>query len=122
MVNISTNIYKMNNNLSPETIEHQKTTRYGVGKSRSWLGTGTTNMVPQHMVSENPDPVLGQTQQIWLYIKYSKITNYLYISPLVFFIRLSYNLPVCFVLLCNCSVLSAVSVKNENYKKKIKKN
>ena len=46
----------------------------------------------------------------------------LYISPLVFFIRFIYNLPVYFVLLCNCSVLSVVSVKNENYKKKHKKN
>ena len=49
--------------------------------------------------------------------------HYLYISPLVFFIRLFYNLPVYFVLLCNCSVLSVVSVKNENYNnnKKTKK-
>ena len=67
------------------------------------------------MVSENPGPGLGQAQQIWLYIKYSKITNYLYISPLVFLIRLFYNLPVYFVLLCNWSVLSVVSVNNENY-------
>ena len=35
--------------------------------------------------------------------------------------KLFYNLPVYFVL-CNCSVLSVVSVKNENYNnKKIKK-
>ena len=39
----------------------------------------------------------------------------------LFFIRLSYNLPVYFVLLCNCSVLSVVSVKNENYNNKKKK-
>ena len=44
--------------------------------------------------------------------------HYLYISPLVFFIRLFYNLPVYFVLLCNWSVLSVVSVKNEEEKKK----
>ena len=44
--------------------------------------------------------------------------HYLYISPLVFFIRLSYDLPVYFVLLCNCSVLCVVSVKNENYNNK----
>jgi hypothetical protein len=43
--------------------------------------------------------------------------HYVYISPLVFYVRLSYNLPVYFVL-CNCSVLSVVSVKNENYKNK----
>jgi hypothetical protein len=45
--------------------------------------------------------------------------HYLDISPLVFFIRLSHNLPVYFVLLCNCSVLyvvSVVSVKNERKK------
>jgi hypothetical protein len=45
--------------------------------------------------------------------------HYLDISPLVFFIRLSHNLPVYFVLLCNCSVLyvvSVVSVKNERNK------
>ena len=44
--------------------------------------------------------------------------HYLCISPLVLFIRLSYNLPVYFSLLCNCSVFSVVSVKNGNYKKK----
>ena len=38
-----------------------------------------------------------------------------------FFIRLSYNLQVYFVLLCNCSVLSELSVKNENDTKKKKK-
>jgi hypothetical protein len=43
----------MNNNLSPETIEHQKTTRYGVGKSRSWLGTGTTNMAIYKIFKNN---------------------------------------------------------------------
>ena len=37
-----------------------------------------------------------------------------------FFIRLSYNLPVYFVLLCNSSILSVLSVKNENDKKKKK--
>ena len=40
--------------------------------------------------------------------------HYLYISPLVSFIMLFYNLSAYFVLLCNCSVLS---VKNEHYKK-----
>jgi hypothetical protein len=46
--------------------------------------------------------------------------HYLYISLLVFFIRLSYNLPVYFVLLCNCSVLSVVSVINKDKKIKYK--
>ena len=52
---------------------------------------------------------------------YKQYKHYSYISPLVFSIRLSYNLPVYLVLLCNCSVLSVVSLKNENYKKKQKK-
>jgi hypothetical protein len=43
--------------------------------------------------------------------------HYLYISPLIFFIRLSYNLPVYFVMLYNCSVLSVVSVNNKKNKK-----
>jgi hypothetical protein len=43
--------------------------------------------------------------------------HYLYISPLIFFIRLSYNLPVYFVMLYNCSVLSVVSVNNQTNKK-----
>ena len=47
--------------------------------------------------------------------------HYLYISPLVFFIRLSYNLPVYFGLVCNCSVLCVVSVKMKITKKKEKK-
>ena len=47
--------------------------------------------------------------------------HYLYISPLVFFIRLYYNLSVYFGLVCNCSVLSVVSVKMKIKKKKKKK-
>ena len=39
----------------------------------------------------------------------------------LFLLRLSYNLPVYFVLLCNCSVLSIVSEKYENYNKINKK-
>jgi hypothetical protein len=41
MVNNSTNINKMNNKLSPQTIEYKKTMTYDIG---------------------NPGPVLGQTQ------------------------------------------------------------
>ena len=49
--------------------------------------------------------------------------NILNIFNFIMFIsfKVSYNLPVYFVLLCNCSVLSIVSEKYENYNKINKK-
>jgi hypothetical protein len=59
---------------------------------------------------------------IHLYMSIALPALFMYLS-FSRFIRLSYNLTVYFVLLCNCSVFSVVTVKNENYNKnKNKKN
>ena len=47
-------------------------------------------------------------------LAYRNFASWLSLLPFI-------NLPVYFVLLCNCSVSYVVSVKNENYKKKKEK-